>query len=879
MNILHKLALKLKLSLQKKAGDWQPQYDEYSSGSNLAGGGIGSTQDPYINPLHKSILEREQPSENAQSGAAGGEFSRDPGAGDDDPWGESNMMRPLKRTPLPSEDRENPDFNGGKDTEYMQRQFGLNLNPTKKYAKANPYDASTIQIAIIPEELKNQIRKLQKGIPKDILDTHEDARGWVKNGLQALLHITVLFGVDDDINDQVRKIFGKYPSIEISADKLDYFDNDDITVAVIRCSSDSLRELHNELKKNIANEDTHPTYKPHITVAYLKKGERIQGEFKPVSWTIEKIEISKSTGKRDKISSTLSLKKRAREYVHPQYGEQLQEELVKNVYELEYKYSQTQNPQYKNFYLAELDQALNQALPVVEKLITTWHNYHANNPEWTAWAQEPAVMQIGKLLSEFSNLRAGSTNEKLILFHKALNSVHITGPMADHLIGTDPELGIRGREILDELSSDKFIPQYEQDLRKEVEGSKLNLRKKAEGEEVVPRLESVPEYQVTDPSVHVCSYCNRLMDAQSNPVLDSMDPQQLAQLMQEKSVSHGICTECYQKQLAQLQEMRKNKQVVSMRVRSNILDSTRSELDPKIWEEGKDSLPLLRPNIKVDLIKKFMDYIRLYGGYKNPEHWIKNMFYTGSTATYKFKDSSDVDIHVLIDWADMLKANPDKEKPTLNQMWQELHDTFWWTLNKERLPGTKHPLQYYVVRPGEEQKVLQQKEEIYDMGHDVWLIAPGQQAVELTPQTLRPAIEEAKRIIRRIDRYLMDAKEMAIDYDIIKEMLNEGNQGEVLELLNGKLKRLDDDLVVVKDEYRRLKKMRQDAFEQGTPLVQDANQNYTMGNIVYKLVERYKIMDVLRAIQHTTDSKPVTHDQMGDVNEILGIETGDKESI
>lgn len=59
--------------------------------------------------------------------------------------------------------------------------------------------------------------------------------------------------------------------------KVEYFDNkeDNCTYAIVRIKSEGLYKLHYYLKENFDNKDSFPHFKPHISIACLKFGERI----------------------------------------------------------------------------------------------------------------------------------------------------------------------------------------------------------------------------------------------------------------------------------------------------------------------------------------------------------------------------------------------------------------------------------------------------------------------------------------------------------------------------------------------------------------------------------------------------------------------------
>jgi len=600
------------------------------------------------------------------------------------------------------------------------------------------YETGSIQTSDVSKKVIEQIKNIQKGIDKDDLSDLADEPGWVEHGIQKLFHITVLFGTDDDIVDEIKKVFDKYGPVEVSTDKIDYFtENPQYDVAIVRCKSKGLTKIHNELKKELKNKDSHPKYNPHITIAYLKKGKKLDKDvsIKDISWKINSLELSTSKGKLEKIATMAIPIRTSLDYPHSwnkkaaiqltQKGLLLYEQLLDNP-------DMQLPPGYEN----------------VKALVTAL--------DWVEQNSDATINELSRRWQEYSNYQSG-------------------------LIGNDV-----GKEE------------------------------------------------------------RTYFDSQVQPVLQQL-------------IEDGYVTQTPTEKTASTKK-------------SNILDAPRATLDPAIWERGKDDLPMLKPAVKIKIIKNFFGYISKFGGYIKPEEWVKNMFYTGSTATYTYNDTSDIDIHIIVDWIDLAKLNPDKVKKDPLEMWKDLQDTFWWTLNKISLPGTKHPLTYFVVRPGEEKKLIEAQEEMYDMGHDVWLIPPAKQVIALPEEAMSIAVEEASEIMSRIEEHLANAKKGVMEYDMltILEKLSKENAPLVLLKLRDTQKAIDKELDALKDEYALLKKKRQEAFEQGKPIAPTNSKNYTLGNIIFKLVERYKLMNVLREIKRITDSKPLETDQIDEVSDALG---------
>lgn len=116
-----------------------------------------------------------------------------------------------------------------------------------------------------------EIRKLQQIIPTEELYDPEDG----SYGLEEEQHITILYGLDKHLSTQLL-ISPEFPKIEdyglIQLNGITLFENEKFDVLKVDVYNPLLNQLFDFLVKNYPNENSHPEYHGHMTIAYLKSG-------------------------------------------------------------------------------------------------------------------------------------------------------------------------------------------------------------------------------------------------------------------------------------------------------------------------------------------------------------------------------------------------------------------------------------------------------------------------------------------------------------------------------------------------------------------------------------------------------------------------------
>ena len=112
-------------------------------------------------------------------------------------------------------------------------------------------------------------------------------------------HITVIFGLHINDASEVENLIPIKP-FNVKLGKISIFDGGNYQVLKIEVNSPELVELHNLLKDNLENTQTHKTYSPHLTLGYLKQGKSDEfigcNDFDGESFVVDKYIFSNRDG-------------------------------------------------------------------------------------------------------------------------------------------------------------------------------------------------------------------------------------------------------------------------------------------------------------------------------------------------------------------------------------------------------------------------------------------------------------------------------------------------------------------------------------------------------------------------------------------------------
>jgi len=152
----------------------------------------------------------------------------------------------------------------------------MSLTPfriVKAYLIKLAYDFSSVQFDFPQDFALDIITWGKKNIPDTILKSSEgDPPGFT--GREDEIHVTIKYGLHTCDYTQLQSLLKDQEPFKITLGKIDTFEHEDEDVIKINVEkTPELMQLNQLISKSFEITDSYPDYKPHVTLAYVKKGE------------------------------------------------------------------------------------------------------------------------------------------------------------------------------------------------------------------------------------------------------------------------------------------------------------------------------------------------------------------------------------------------------------------------------------------------------------------------------------------------------------------------------------------------------------------------------------------------------------------------------
>jgi len=246
-----------------------------------------------------------------------------------------------------------------------------------------------------------------------------------------------------------------------------------------------------------------------------------------------------------------------------------------------------------------------------------------------------------------------------------------------------------------------------------------------------------------------------------------------------------------------------------------ITDVPRDTLDPTVFSFPSDGQPKLQTAIKKQILSDITKIDNILP--------VKQFFIIGSILTKRYNKDSDIDVNVEIE-----------NRGVSDEEYAGLISRVLKKLNGKLATGTTHPINYYIMR---EEYDLEKTDAAYDVMNNKWLkIAKEEDDIDL-----KKYINYFQKAITKMDILTGELRRDMVDIEYYKT-LPTSKIKKLKDLISGKLKEIEEDIINLANSKKEFKELRELAFKKDlsfSELRQYISKNWLPENVSYKLFTKY----------------------------------------
>ena len=298
-----------------------------------------------------------------------------------------------------------------------------------------------------------------------------------------------------------------------------------------------------------------------------------------------------------------------------------------------------------------------------------------------------------------------------------------------------------------------------------------------------------------------------------------------------------------------VKELLKKKKKIVDDVKESIIDIPRRTYAPGVFDDANTNNPKLK-QVVLDMIdstlKQFAEY-----------HPIKKYSLIGSILTKRYRDDADLDINILFDV-------PESEREAaLEALRKNLKD-----VNGKLIPGTKHPINYFViVDPAVKEKNDGMAEGIFDVKNNKFIKRPEKQEFDKEKY-----MDDFDKKVKELDVVKGELVRDIIDYKELRDLSND-DVDNLQSMIRNKLDEIEDSIQSIIDTGDQVIQDRQDAFQSdmSPEEIREFGKKHKLPkNVIYKMLEKYHYLKFYKKCKDILDDGNITDKEIDSLKEAVG---------
>mgnify|MGYP005991315903 CR=1 FL=1 len=281
--------------------------------------------------------------------------------------------------------------------------------------------------------------------------------------------------------------------------------------------------------------------------------------------------------------------------------------------------------------------------------------------------------------------------------------------------------------------------------------------------------------------------------------------------------------------------------------KESIIDIPRQTYAPGVFDNNDTEDPKLKISVLNMITAQFEEFEK--------EYPILDYSLIGSILTKRYRNDADLDINVLFD---VPEEKREEERLRLSKKYLSAKNPD--NIQGKLIPGTKHPVNYYFITDKKTYDDQNEKADaVYSIKGQKFIKRP--EDFEFNPNLY---MRDFQRQVDKIDILKGELKRDIIDYDELSEL----KPGEIKDLekrTQNKLSEIEKSIQDLTDIGDKVDAERRAAFDKD--MTPDEIKTYSIknrlpANVVYKMLEKYHYLKLLKKCKKILDDGEVSDDEI-----------------
>ena len=282
-------------------------------------------------------------------------------------------------------------------------------------------------------------------------------------------------------------------------------------------------------------------------------------------------------------------------------------------------------------------------------------------------------------------------------------------------------------------------------------------------------------------------------------------------------------------------------------LKESIIDIPRSTYAPGVFDNADTKDPKIKSSVKAMIDKQVKDFEK--------EYPVLKISLIGSILTKRYRNDADLDINVLFD---VPEEKQEDERLRLSK--QFLSSKNPENIQGKLIPGTKHPVNYYLITDQKTYDDQNKKADaVFDIKNNKFVKRPEDFTFDVNLY-----LKDFERKVQEIDVIKGELKRDIIDYDELKE-LKSGDIKDLEKRITSKLEEIEKDIQDIVDIGDTVDAERRAAFDKD--MTPDEIRQYGIKNrlpkaVIYKMLEKYHYITFFKYLKNILADGEVDDDEI-----------------